>query len=72
VSGNNLPGARLLSIVLFADVPIPDPVWTLAAMQWGQIMTHDMSMAMGTTQASKNLINFHLCDIILNNDLKEK
>ncbi|CAA9993292.1 unnamed protein product [Nesidiocoris tenuis] len=50
VTGNKLPGARLVSIVLFPDKPIPDPVWTLSSMQWGQIITHDMSMAMGTTQ----------------------
>lgn len=53
VTGNKLPGARLVSIVLFPDKPIPDPVWTLSSMQWGQIITHDMSMAMGTTQTSQ-------------------
>jgi len=53
VSGEPLPGSRLISIVMFPDVPIPDPVWTLITMTWGQIVTHDMSMSMGTTQASK-------------------
>lgn len=53
VSGEALPGSRLISIVMFPDVPIPDPVWTLITMTWGQIVTHDMSMSMGTTQASK-------------------
>ncbi|KAL1132705.1 hypothetical protein AAG570_010657, partial [Ranatra chinensis] len=51
VTGRNLPSTRLLSIILFPDVPISDPFFTLIAMQWGQIVTHDMSMAMGTTQA---------------------
>nr|CAD7203755.1 unnamed protein product [Timema douglasi] len=51
-SGKPLPGARLVSAVLFPDADIPDPKWTLIAMQWGQIITHDLSQAAGTTQAS--------------------
>lgn len=52
-SGQNLPGARIVSLVLFPDIPIEDPKWTLAAMQYGQIITHDMSMIAGSTQARK-------------------
>nr|CAD7433459.1 unnamed protein product [Timema monikensis] len=52
-SGKPLPGARLVSAVLFPDSDIPDPKWTLIAMQWGQIITHDLSQAAGTTQAIK-------------------
>lgn len=48
-----LPLARLVSIVMFPDLPIPDPLWTLVTMSWGQVITHDMSMALGTAQASK-------------------
>ncbi|XP_014244357.1 peroxidase-like [Cimex lectularius] len=59
VTGHKLPGARLVSIVLFPDHNIPDPVWTLVSMQWGQLITHDMSMSMGTTQ-TKPLAN-HCC-----------
>ncbi|KAJ1520516.1 hypothetical protein ONE63_003639 [Megalurothrips usitatus] len=51
VTGQPLPSARAISVVLFPDVPINDKRWTLLTMQWGQIMTHDMSMAMGNTQA---------------------
>ncbi|XP_049797648.1 peroxidase-like [Schistocerca nitens] len=51
VTGHSLPPARTVSWVLFPDNPIHDPIWTLVAMQWGQIMTHDMSMAAGTSQA---------------------
>ncbi|KAK7872171.1 hypothetical protein R5R35_001734 [Gryllus longicercus] len=51
VTGKQLPPSRLVSHVLFPDAEINDPKWTLAAMQWGQIITHDMSMAAGTTQA---------------------
>lgn len=52
-SGNQLPGARQLSLILYPDVPVEDPIWTLNAMQYGQIITHDMSMIAGSTQARK-------------------
>lgn len=52
-SGNPLPGSRVVSLVLFPDVPIEDPKFTLLAMQYGQIITHDMSMIAGSTQARK-------------------
>jgi peroxidase len=38
---------------LYPDAPIEDPKWTLNAMQYGQIITHDMSMIAGSTQARK-------------------
>ncbi|OXU24803.1 hypothetical protein TSAR_007677, partial [Trichomalopsis sarcophagae] len=50
-SGNPLPNARAVSFTLFPDVDIQDRKWTLVAMQWGQIMTHDMAMIDGTTQS---------------------
>lgn len=53
VTGQPLPSARAVSVVLFPDVDIKDKRWTLITMQWGQIITHDMSMAMGNTQASE-------------------
>lgn len=52
-SGKPLPSSRLVSIVAYPDVPIEDPIWTLVAMQYGQIITHDMSMIAGSTQTSK-------------------
>ncbi|XP_066995307.2 peroxidase isoform X2 [Anabrus simplex] len=51
VSGKPLASARLISYTVFPNAEIPDKKWTLAAMQYGQIITHDMSMALGTTQA---------------------
>lgn len=48
-----MPNSRAVSFTIFPDVDIQDPVWTLAAMQWGQIMTHDMAMIDGTTQSSE-------------------
>ncbi|CAG9836264.1 unnamed protein product [Diabrotica balteata] len=50
-SGNDLPLSRLVSLILYPDVPKEDPIWTLNAMQYGQIITHDMSMILGSTQA---------------------
>ncbi|XP_011500917.1 PREDICTED: peroxidase-like [Ceratosolen solmsi marchali] len=50
-SGNPLPNARVVSYTLFPDIDIQDQKWTLLAMQWGQIMTHDMGMIDGTTQS---------------------
>lgn len=53
VTGQPLPSARAVSAVLFPDIDVKDRRWTLVTMQWGQIITHDMSMAMGNTQASE-------------------
>ncbi|KAK9503739.1 hypothetical protein O3M35_010237 [Rhynocoris fuscipes] len=53
VTGHDLPGARLVSFVMFPEKTIDDPVWTLVSMSWGQIMTHDMSMATGNTQGKR-------------------
>ncbi|CAH0553301.1 unnamed protein product [Brassicogethes aeneus] len=50
-SGNPLPAARQISLALYPDVPLEDPIWSLNAMQYGQIITHDMSMIAGSTQA---------------------
>jgi len=50
-SGKELPLSRVVSLVMFPDAPIHDPKWTLATMQYGQFITHDMSMIAGSTQA---------------------
>ncbi|ENN75712.1 hypothetical protein D910_05095 [Dendroctonus ponderosae] len=50
LSGNPLPSARAVSFSMYPDIPIEDPIWTLNAMQYGQIITHDMSMIVGSTQ----------------------
>ncbi|XP_066254166.1 peroxidase-like [Euwallacea similis] len=49
-SGNPLPSARTVSVSIYPHVPLEDPIWTLNAMQYGQIITHDMSLIVGTTQ----------------------
>lgn len=53
VTGEPLPNARLVSLVVFGELDVPDPDFTLVNMQWGQIITHDMSMQAGGTQSSK-------------------
>lgn len=53
VTGDELPSARLVSLVAFGEQDVPDPQFTLHNMQWGQIITHDMSMQAGGTQSSK-------------------
>lgn len=48
----------MVSYTLFPNVNIDDPIWTLVAMQWGQIITHDMGLIEGSTQSSKSKL-FH-------------
>lgn len=52
ITGQELPNSRLVSLIAFGEADVPDPEFTLANMQWGQIMTHDMSMLAGSTQSS--------------------
>ncbi|XP_074040199.1 peroxidase [Leptinotarsa decemlineata] len=49
-SGRDLPLARSVSLLLYPDIPVEDPLFTLLAMQFGQIVTHDMSMTAGVPQ----------------------
>ncbi|KAF4527139.1 hypothetical protein B566_EDAN007227 [Ephemera danica] len=51
-----LPLPRVLSYTLFPNLEIADPMWTLAAMQWAQLITHDMSMAAGSRQHKPHAI----------------
>uniref|UniRef100_A0A8D8RDW0 Peroxidase n=1 Tax=Cacopsylla melanoneura TaxID=428564 RepID=A0A8D8RDW0_9HEMI len=57
VAGTELPGARLISIVMFPDLPVDDHLWTLSTMSWAQIITHDMSMSMGNSQNNRYSAN---------------
>lgn len=63
ITGQELPNARLVSLVAFGEDDVADPQFTLANMQWGQIITHDMSMLAGSTQSSRttclSVIAFH-------------
>lgn len=57
VTGAELPNARLISTTAFGDRRQEDPKYTIYNMQWGQIMTHDMSLQFGGSQASEWTIN---------------
>lgn len=57
-TGRDLPLPRILSLILFPDQPLEDPIWNLNAMQWGQIITHDMSLAAGGTQSRMSSLNY--------------
>lgn len=37
---------------MFPNANVDDVTWTLLAMQYGQIITHDMGLIDGTTQSS--------------------
>ncbi|KAK2585041.1 hypothetical protein KPH14_008561 [Odynerus spinipes] len=55
VTGSELPLSRLVSFTLFPSVTVKDNRLTLAAMQWGQFITHDMAMIDGSTQSKKHV-----------------
>lgn len=59
ITGQDLPNSRVVSLLAFGEEDIPDPQFTLVNMQWGQIVTHDMSMQAGSTQSS---MIFFLCN----------
>ncbi|XP_011136247.1 peroxidase isoform X1 [Harpegnathos saltator] len=56
VTGANLPLARTVSHTMFPNLNIDDRIWTLVAMQFGQIMTHDMGLIDGVTQSTSHSI----------------
>ncbi|GBP47660.1 Peroxidase [Eumeta japonica] len=49
-SGKPLPNARLISCELFPPKEINDPEYTLLTMQFGQFVTHDMSLTADSVQ----------------------
>jgi len=57
-NGSNLASARLISIVAFNGTSVPQPNFTLAIMQFGQFINHDMEL---TNQVSfgKAIICFY-------------
>ncbi|KPJ19441.1 Peroxidase [Papilio machaon] len=59
-TGRQLPNPREISLRLFPDKQLIDPVWNLNAQQWGQIITHDMSLTAGVAQTHKDLLT--CCD----------
>ena len=43
-NGSDLSSARLISLVAFNGTSVPQPNFTLAIMQFGQFMNHDMEL----------------------------
>lgn len=43
-NGTALPNARNVSLTVFPDVQIEDTLWTLMSMQYGQFVSHDLSL----------------------------
>lgn len=54
VTGEELPNARRISVDVFGERDVPDPKYTILNMQWGQVMTHDMSLQFAGAQAFKH------------------
>lgn len=52
VSGDELPSARLTSNKVFTELSVLDQNLTLLNMQWGQSVSHDMSLLAGSTSSS--------------------
>ncbi|XP_072950075.1 peroxidase-like isoform X2 [Epargyreus clarus] len=55
-SGRPLPNPRTCSMIFFPDKNLIDSVWTLITQQWGQIITHDMSLTAGIAQSHKDTV----------------
>ncbi|GBP47652.1 Peroxidase [Eumeta japonica] len=64
-SGKPLPNARLISRELFPPKEINDPEYTLLTMQFGQFITHDMSLTADVLQienareVTASIVSFH-------------
>lgn len=54
IIGTDLPLARAVSYTMFPNDGADDVIWTLIAMQYGQIITHDMGLIDGTTQSKSH------------------
>jgi peroxidase len=70
-SGKKLPNARALSLLIFDEQDNPDPELTLANMQWGNIVAHDLSHAAGSRQSKPHYIRCCTEDGVLIHDQKE-
>ncbi|CAK1579404.1 unnamed protein product [Parnassius mnemosyne] len=59
-NNEQLPNPRAISLLVFPDKNIIDYKWNLNTMQWGQIITHDMSFSGRTTLINNNPVT--CCD----------
>ena len=58
-NGAPLPLAREVSRIIFPPSDIKDEKWTLATMQWGQIIAHDMSLRSKRAKNCGYYLNFN-------------
>lgn len=54
-SGAELPAARNVSVVMHPTTSKPDSQYTLSNMQFGQFLSHDISMLTGTTSSRRSI-----------------
>lgn len=52
VTGHELPSPRFISKNIYTEKSVLDPEYTIAMMQFGQIMAHDMSFGLESTSKS--------------------
>jgi peroxidase len=45
ITGQELPNSRLISLIVFGENDVPDPQFTIANMQWGQVSWNLMNSA---------------------------
>lgn len=55
--GRVLPSARLIRTTLFPERNTPDVRFTLAVMQWAQIVAHDVTLLTEKSGKSVDIIN---------------
>ncbi|XP_058066699.1 peroxidase-like [Anopheles bellator] len=56
-TGYDLPSARLVSVSLFNEQSILDPLTTLLNMQFGQVVAHDMGLRAGSSDTVPCCVN---------------
>ncbi|XP_070507823.1 peroxidase-like [Chironomus tepperi] len=52
VTNQPLPNPRKISTTVFGDISVPDPVYTIAMMQYGQFITHDLGFGLDGNRPS--------------------
>lgn len=50
-----LMNPRDVSLKVFPDVFVKDPMWNVITLQWGQVVAHDMSFTADVPQPGKYL-----------------
>lgn len=59
VTGSSLPNARLLSLSLYGESSLPDDYRTMAFLQWGQLVAHDMTHFLKSNTTGSYVFNIY-------------